>query len=269
MKSALMFFALIVVLVLAGGIHNSYAQPSMMEEPHMDTSSNQSVAYLTGKVVETMDSGGYTYFSIKNDGKEIWAAIAKTELKVGQEVSFRSGNVMYNFPSKTLGRTFETIIFTSGIVDEAEKKAKASASEGMPLDSTHGVTVPSDVMQSDSTHGVIVPDKKVEKIKVEKADGPNAYTVAELHAKRSELDLKSVVLKGQVVKVGLAIMGKNWIHIQDGSGSASDGTNDIIVTSQETPSVGAVVTTNGTLYKDKDFGMGYFFAVIIEEGSFK
>ena len=249
MKNILVMFALIVVLGLAGVMNNSYAQPSMMEEPHMDTSSNQSVAYLTGNVAETMDSGGYTYINLEQDGKSTWVAIPIAKVTVGQNVSVMPGFVMNNFKSKTLGRTFELIVFSGGL------KGDGSKSAGM-----HG---------SGSSKPAAAPAKEIEKIKVEKADTPNAYTVAELYAKRGELDKKSVVLKGQVVKVGQAIMGKNWIHIQDGSGNASDGTNDIIVTTQDTPEVGSVVTASGTLYKDKDFTMGYFYSVIIEEGSFK
>ena len=254
MKNILGMFALIGVLVLTGGMNISYAGPSMMEAPHIDTSSNEGISSLKGKVLETMNSGGYTYINIEQDGKSTWVAVPTMQVTVGQEVSVMPGFVMNNFKSKTLDRTFGTIVFSSGLVDGAEKKAKASASGVMPSDTPHGLTV---------------PDKKVEKIKVEKADGPNAYTVAELHAKRGELDTKSVVLKGQVVKVSQAILGKNWIHIQDGSGSASDGTNDMIVTSQDIPSVGDIVTAKGTLHKDKDFGMGYFYGVIIEEASIK
>ena len=249
MKNILVMFALIVVLGLAGVMNNSYAQPSMMEEPHMDTASNQSVAYLTGKVAETMDSAGYTYINLEQDGKSTWVAIPIAKVTVGQDVSVMPGFVMNDFNSKTRGRTFDLIVFSGGLKEEGSKSA------GM-----HG---------SASSAPVAASAKKSEKIKVEKADGANAYTVAELHAKRVELDKKSIVLKGQVVKVGMAIMGKNWIHIQDGSGSASDGTNDIIVTSQAVPKVGSVVTASGILYKDKDFTMGYFYSVIIEEGTIK
>lgn len=255
MKNILMTFALITGLVLTGSMNSSYADAPKAKDTPLEKSSKDAGTSLTGKVVETMDSGGYTYVNIEKDSKKTWVAIPKTEVKVGQEISFRPGGpVMYDFPSKTLGRTFKTIVFTSGIVGGAKKKAKASASEVMP---------------SDSTHSAAVPDKKIEKINVEKADDPNAYTVAELYAKRSELDTKSIVLNGQVVKVGMAIMGKNWIHIQDGSGSASDGTDDIIVTTQDIPSVGAVVTAKGILYKDKDFGSGYKYSVIVEEASIK
>jgi len=225
-----------------------------------DMSSEDEGYFYKGKVLETMSSGGYTYVNIEQDGKSNWVAVPTTEVKVGDVVAVRNGSLMKNFSSKTLNRTFESILFTGELVGGAKKEEKMAPATG--------------AMPSDKTHSMISPDKtteqvKVEKIKVEKAEGENAYTVAELHAKRVELNTKGVVLKGQVVKVSKAIMGKNWIHIQDGSGSASDKTNDIIVTSQDVPSVGAVVTAKGTLNIDKDFGMGYFYAVIIEEASIK
>ena len=108
-----------------------------------------------------------------------------------------------------------------------------------------------------------------ENIKVEKAASPNAYTVAEIFGKKSELDKKSVVVSGKVVKVSAGIMGKNWLHIQDGSGNAKDGNNDLVVTTQDIPKVGDIVTANGTLYKDKDFGSGYKYDVILEDASIK
>jgi len=304
MKNILMMLALIGVLVFTGGINSSCADAPKSKDTPLEKPSKDDGASLTGKVVETMDTGGYTYIKIEQDGKSIWAAIPLTKITVGQDISVQPGFVMDNFKSKTLDRTFDSIVFSSGIAGGAEKKAPAPPTGVMPSDETHsGIAggaenkapapptgvMPSDethsgiaggaekkapapptgVMPSDETHAVKVPDKQTKKIIVEKAEGPNAYTVAELHAKRVELDTKSIVLKGEVVKVGKAIMGKNWIHIQDGSGSASDKTNDIVVTSQDVPSVGDIVTAKGTLYKDKDFGMGYFFTVIIEEGSIK
>jgi hypothetical protein len=69
----------------------------------------------SGKVVETMDSGGYTYLCLERDGAKIWAAVPKTEVKVGQQVVLRGGMVMQNFTSKTLNRTFDSILFASGL----------------------------------------------------------------------------------------------------------------------------------------------------------
>ena len=190
-----------------------------------------------------MDSGGYTYVNIDSEGKNIWVAVPKMKVEVGQEVSFAPGMEMNDFTSKTLNRTFETIIFSTGVMGEHKTSGQQSSSKKPAKPKADAV------------------------IKVEKASGPDAYTVAELYEKRSELDTKNVTVRGKVVKVSPAIMGKNWVHIQDGSGDQSQGTHDILATSQDLPSVGDIVTAKGTLYKDKDFGSGYKYVVILEETS--
>ena len=249
MKNIVMIFALIGVLVLTGAIGISYAGPSMLAEPHMDTSSNQTVPFLTGKVAETMDSGGYTYIHLEQDGTKVWVAIPITQVTLGQDVSIMPGFTMINFYSKTLKRTFERVVFAGGLKEDASK------STGMH----HG----------GGSEPAAAPAKESKDIKVDKAEDPNAYTVAELHSKRAELNEKSVVLRGEVTKVSQAILGKNWIHIEDGSGDAEDETRDITVTSQDIPSIGDTVTVKGILRKDKDYGSGYFYPVIVEEASIK
>ncbi len=106
-------------------------------------------------------------------------------------------------------------------------------------------------------------------IKVEKAKGADGYTVSEAFEKAGKLDKKTVVVRGKVVKVSKGIMGKNWVHLQDGSGDPGKGTNDLVVTTQDSPKVGDVVTAKGTLYKDKDFGAGYQYKVIVEDATVK
>lgn len=248
MKKILIMFAVIAALALPGAMDISSAMPG---SSHSGTVSDQGAASLRGKVLETMDSGGYTYVNIGHDGGSTWVAVPETKVEVGEEVSALPGFAMNDFKSKTLDRTFESIIFSSGLAADAEIE-KAMMSGDMP---------------SDATHSGLVPADETAEIKVEKAPGPNAYTVAELYSKSGELDAKNIVLKGQVVKFAPAILGKNWIHIQDGSGSAADGNDDMTVTTQDTPSVGDVVTVNGTLHNDKDFGMGYFYEVIIEDAT--
>lgn len=71
---------------------------------------------LSGKVVETMNSGGYTYVSIENGGKRTWVALPDSKVKVGQQITCQPGMPMQNFTSKTLNRTFDTIIFSGGIL---------------------------------------------------------------------------------------------------------------------------------------------------------
>ena len=108
-----------------------------------------------------------------------------------------------------------------------------------------------------------------EQIKVEKAKGADAVSVSEAFEKAGKLDKKTVVVRGKVVKVSRGIMGKNWVHLRDGSGDPGKGTNNLVVTTQDVPKVGDVVTAKGILYKEKDFGAGYKYKVIVEEATIK
>jgi hypothetical protein len=196
---------------------------------------------ITGKVVQTMNSGGYTYVYLDAGDRKVWVAAPETKLLTGEEVTFKAGAEMSNFPSTTLKRTFDKIIFSDGLVSKSGGKGGN---------------------KSPGSGGSVATG---EKVKVEKATDKNAYTVSELFAKSAKLNKKKVVLRGKVMKVSSGIMSKNWVHIQDGSGSEKKGTHDIVVTSKDIPLVGDVVTVKGTLYKDKDFGGNYKYKAIIEE----
>lgn len=110
---------------------------------------------------------------------------------------------------------------------------------------------------------------KEARISVPKAAGANAYTVEGAFANSAKLNKQKVVVRGKVIKVSSGIMGKNWIHLQDGTGSSAKGTHDLVFTSKDTAKMGDVVTASGTLAKDRDFGSGYRYSVIIEDATFK
>ena len=106
-------------------------------------------------------------------------------------------------------------------------------------------------------------------VKVAKASGANAYTVAEIIAKADKLKDKPVRVQGKVVKYNAGIMGKNWIHLRDGSGSATSGSNDILVTTLASAKLGDVVTVSGVVHTNKDFGAGYSYKILIEDATLK
>lgn len=253
--STLTLIVTLTVVVSAQGIYAGskklYKTPpeNVYMKEKQDASYSQEASPLSGKIVETMNSGGYTYLCIENNGKKAWAAVPEMKVAVGQEIALQPGYEMVNFTSKTLNRTFDKIVFSSGLV---------SADSAIETKSFHGKAISKEKVASHD-----------EKIQVEKASGPDAYTVAELYEKTASLDKKTVVIRGKVVKVSSGIMGRNWLHIQDGSGKQEDGSNDLVVTSKDLAAVGDVVTINGTLYKDKDFGSGYKYDVIVEEASIK
>ena len=102
-------------------------------------------------------------------------------------------------------------------------------------------------------------------VKVPKATGPDARTVAEIIEKKAALNNKPVLVRGKVVKYTPGVMGKNWIHLQDGSGSSADSTNDVLVTTKDETKIGAVVVARGTVRTDVDLGSGYFYKVLVDE----
>lgn len=208
---------------------------------------------LSGKVVETMNSGGYTYVCLEKNGNKTWVAAPEMKVTVGQELSFQPGQEMLNFTSKSLNRTFDSIIFSGG------PEASSQGAGGLPAGKGDAGK-----KSSGSKSAVSPADKDV---KVEKATGPDAYTVNELFEKRTALKNKMVVVKGKVVKVSAGIMEKNWIHLQDGTGDAKKGTHNLVVTTDDLPAVGDVVTMKGVISKDKDFGAGYKYKVIMEKAS--
>jgi hypothetical protein len=242
MKNVLRMVLVLVFIAAAGSAHAfGWSAGGSSEGSSLNTANA-----LTGKVAETMNSGGYTYINLEKENTRTWIAVPQTEVKVGQEISVIPGMTMSNFESKTLNRTFKSIIFSSGLV------SGSSGSKGSP----HG---------SSST-----PAKLGEEpIKVEKASGPDAYTIAEIYDKKSSLESKNVVVRGKVVKVSTNIMDTNWIHIQDGSGDASSGTHDLLITSDDVPSIGDIITANGKIVNDRDIGSGYKFAVMIEQAKIK
>jgi uncharacterized protein YdeI (BOF family) len=82
---------------------------------------------------------------------------------------------------------------------------------------------------------------------------------------RDALAGKTVTVRGKVMKFNGGILGVNWIHLQDGTGSAVERTNDITVTSDDEVKVGDEVTMTGTVTVNKDLGSGYNYPVIIEQ----
>lgn len=200
---------------------------------------------VAGKVAETMDSGGYTYVRVLEGKDSSWVAIPQQAVKVGAEVSY-SGLVMNDFHSKTLNRTFKKLVFSEGTAASGHGAKSGKAPQ---------------------SHGQAAPNQLP--VKISKAEGQTAYTIAEIFSKRKELDGKQVSVRGKVMKVSGEIMGRNWVHLQDGSGDSKAGTHDLLVTTSEEAKTGETVTARGTVAKDKDFGSGYRYQVLVEKGVFK
>ncbi len=203
---------------------------------------------LSGKVLERIDAAPYCYLRLQTVRGEVWAAVPEAKIEKGTEVTIANPMLMNNFESKTLNRTFSEVYFgTVAPAGGAAVAAPAMPGAGAILQTGTPAPTPMEVG------------------KVEKATGADAQTVADVWAKKASLKEKTVSIRGKVVKYNAGVMGKNWLHLQDGSGDTAKGTHDITVTSMDSATKGDVVTIKGVVRLDKDFGAGYTYALIVEE----
>ncbi|MHB8834663.1 MAG: nucleotide-binding protein [Candidatus Methylomirabilia bacterium] len=215
-----------------------------------------SAKYFTGKVLETMNAGGYTYVHVDNGTNQIWAAAPQFEAKVGEKVNVPEGMPMKDYESKTLNRKFDVVYFVGAIGKGDQPPAQTAAPAGEPTQLPEGAHPKLDPAQA-------AKDAKVTFTGIKKAD----KTVADIYAGQASLGGKEVSVRGKVVKFSPQIMGKNWVHVQDGTGQA--GSNDLTVTTADAAKAGDTVLVTGKITLKKDFGMGYKYDLIIEDGKVK
>ena len=210
-------------------------------------------AAVSGKVTQKMDASVYTYIRLDDGaGNETWAAVPKTQLEIGEQITLKGGTVMRNFNSKTLNRTFDSIIFATGVIRAGEDKNVQTQAAAMTGSDATRSGIPAHGLTSQSSGGSTRATVPFADIKVEKSTARNGYTVGELFEKAASLNKQKVTVR-------------DWIHIQDGTGDPGKSTHDLVVTSADTAQKGAIITIEGTLAADKDFGSGYRYHVIVED----
>ena len=199
----------------------------------------------TGKVIETMDAGRYTYVQVDDGDEKIWAAAPHFEVEVGDNVVVPDGAAMMDYYSKTLDRTFDVVYFVAFIAVIGEE-GEALIPKG------HG----------DAPEGI--PGAETDLAGIERAEG--GKTVGEIFDEKASLAGQEVTVRGRVVKFTPGVMGKNWMHLQDGTTGAGDA-NDLTVTSEQMAEVGNTILVRGVVAIDRDFGFGYKYDLIIEDAN--
>ncbi len=259
--------AMAVAISLGGcakerGVIQKSASPSPAAEAGAPS---ESVSF-TGAIVETMDAATYTYVHLKAiDGSERWVAGPKTPVTVGQVLTIKGGFEMKNFKSSALERTFERLIMVNslgGPEPTAAPEEAEAAPHGAMGGAPHGAGA--DTMQAPGAPSV---PATIAAGSVARAEGDAGRAIAEVYAQAADLNGKSVAVRGVVVKVSTGIMGRNWLHIQDGTGAADKGDHDLTLTTEATARAGDRVLITGTLAADRDFGAGYKYKAIVEQAT--
>lgn len=182
---------------------------------------------VSGEVLEVANVPGYTYLRLKTARGEKWAAVNRSEVGKGDRVTVENAVVMKDFESRSLKRTFKSILFGT--------LAGAHAVQPAPAEEIHVTRAAGDM------------------------------TVEEVSTRRTELKDSQVQVRGKIVKYTPGILGRNWIHLRDGTGA--EGSNDLLVTTTDQAKSGDVVTVKGVVHTDRDFGAGYTYKVLIEDAA--
>lgn len=224
---------ILVVLMFVAGCKNRTGQiPSNV--PGSD--------YHSGKTVEVLQTSEYTYLLLKDKNREQWVAVPKMEAEKGQTYYYQDGLEMDNFSSKELNRQFESVLFLEGVYTAP------------PMEQTAPET---GMMQK--SPGAVTTDK--EDVKIEAEEG--IVTISQLFENPAAFEGKNVRIKAKVTKFNPAIMGKNWIHLQDGT--EYNGKYDLTVTTMDEVHPGEIVTLEGKISLNRDFGYGYRYDVLMED----
>lgn len=242
MKSKLLIFIAFVALVMTSCVSNVKKEAEELNGAH--------------KVVvkEVLQANAYTYLNVTENETDQWIAVPKMEAKEGDIYYFDGFMEMNDFESKDLGRTFESVYFIQEVRTELKPAAHAMDHAGMP--EGH--------MSMDKHEGKPAIAKK--EIQIDPVKG--GITIAELFGNKEKYAGQKVIIKGKVVKLNFGIMNKNWFHIQDGTNA--DGDFDLTITSAvEDIELNDVVTFEGTITLNKDFGYGYSYEVIMEDAVVK
>ena len=219
--------------------------------PAATTAASSAAGTVTGTVAETMNAGAYSYVRLQTAKGDVWIAASEFPVKAGERLTAPLEMPMENFHSKTLNRDFPLIYFVSQVARDGEA-VPASARQGQPAQ-------PAMMGSHQPTAAPLEPVQRA----------PGGLSIAEVWARRASLSGKPVVIRGRVVKVNNGILDRNWLHLQDGSGSDADHTNDLTVTTDADVKIGDIVTASGVVGIGKDFGAGYAYDVILEKAIVK
>ena len=193
---------------------------------------------IAGKITQTMDVSQYTYVEIDTGDALVWVAGPVTQVKVGDAVEVSGGVPMANFHSSTLDRTFEKIHLVSAIRVKSQQKGSSESAPGG-----------GDAGAEPQVSGI------------ERIEG--GHTVGEVIAGKTSLAGSQVAVRGKVIKLNASIMGRNWLHLSDGT-VGPDGEREVTVSTEDIAAVGSTVVVRGTVATDRDFGSGYNYSVLIE-----
>ena len=186
--------------------------------------------------LETLETSKYVYVKVSEAGEQYWVATNKMPVAIGETYFYSSGLLKQNFRSKEHDRVFEKLYLIPSLVKE-----------------NHGVSKRPAIAQKTAP-------KNTKSYSHE--DLSDLVAIKDLVENPDQFSGKVIKIKGVCTKVNSKILGRNWIHLKDGSLDSYD----LVVTSRQVVQVGNEMVVSGKVTLKKDFGSGYYYDILIEEG---
>lgn len=192
-------------------------------------------------IKEVLPTSKYIYLRVNEGGRDYWIATLKKDVEVGGQYFFKEGILKTNFESKEHDRLFDTMYLVSQIIPSSHGNQHGTAGGLWP-------SVQKDV-EKDHEVDPAVHSKEGSRTIEEILNSPAAFVG------------KHIQVSGVCVKVNYNIMGRNWLHLKDGSMDEYD----FVATSAQIVSEGQVITLEGIFNEQRDFGAGYYYDFILED----
>lgn len=235
---------LLLFLIVVTGCQNN---PKVIEPVNMTSDETPVVSEKQSHEVVVQDflhASRYTYLDVMENGENYWIAIPYTEVEKGETYFYTEGVLMHNFESKEHDRVFEKLYLVSGVSKTPDFTA--------------------------SRRGDIPAISETEPVLIEEIPPiAGGKRISELFSNPAAFSDQTIIIKGQCVKVNRNIMGKNWVHLQDGSKDADNNNLDLTVSTMSEVEVGEIVVFEGKIVTNKDFGSGYRYDLMMEEATLK
>ena len=203
------------------------------------SSNNELHTVTVNKILKTSK---YLYLNVNENDEQFWIAIGKKEITIGETYFYKGGLLKTSFESKELKKKFELIYLVSNLVLV-----------------NHGNN--SDILMNSNSKKELNKENLEPNIK-RKIEKKGSITIAELVKNHKQYEGKTIQISGECVKINPNIMGINWIHIKDGSKDDFD----LVITSHTFVKEGSVITMRAIVTLNKDFGAGYKYDLILEDG---
>lgn len=223
-----------------------FSEENTNTESTNKTESSSAEGLHTVVVNEKLPAAKYIYLNVTEAGEQFWIAARNQEITIGNTYFYRNALLKTNFESKEYNRVFEKIYLISNLVSEDHRNNSSAIKSNSSNQKEQPAT-----KETIPTHTEKITPRE------------GSISIAEIVANPQEYEGKTVQLTGKCVKINPNIMDRNWIHLQDGS----KNDYDFVITSNTFVPEGKIITISALVSLNRDFGAGYRYDLILENGT--